>query len=158
MKLDPLIQVARVGEEELVETRWSRVEPAETITRRMHVDHRLHFAVDEETIAEHAVEVESVKRDDAGLGIVKMIAKEHRHVEVTVVAGAVAEGRQVETGALVACVVIVEEQVHSGETFVNVLRGEVVHVVVIPERAHRLLNVAADVLVRGVHAREYVWI
>src|SRR5215213_472241 len=59
---------------------------------------------------------------------------------------------------LITSVMIVEEHVHAGKAFVDVLRSEVVHVIVIPERAHRLLDVTAKVFMRRVHPRKYVWI
>src|SRR5690349_4203391 len=87
-----------------------------------------------------------------------MIAEEHRHVEVAVVAHAVTKRGQMKARRLVTSIVVVKEQVHPGETFVDVLRREVVHVIVIPERAHRLLDVAADVLVSRVHSGKNVGI
>src|ERR1041384_1782290 len=61
-----------------------------------------------------------------------------------------------ESGVLVATVEFVVEQVHARQTLVDVLRCEIEHVVVIPERTHRLVDLAALWYVCGIHAGEDV--
>src|SRR5438552_8043293 len=143
-------QVRQIGQEELVEPRWSGVQPAEPVPARADVQHRLDLAVDRELVAQDAVQVEQVEKQEACPRIEALVGKYHGDVER-------GEARQMEAGVLVAGVELVEEEVEPGQPFVDVLRGEVHAVVVVPERAHRLVDVAAGGRVdawRGLVVRE----
>ena len=99
------------------------------------MQHRLDHAVDEELVAQDPVEVEKVEGEQLAGRIEALVGEHHRDV----IGG---EGGQAEARRLVAGVELVEEQVEAGEALVDVLGGEVHAVVVVPERAHGLVDVA----------------
>src|ERR1041384_1064030 len=108
----------------------------------MHVHHRIYLSVDQELVSEHPVKVERIHHLQAGALIENDVGKDHWDIEVTVVTYTVSEAGQMESRGLIASVIIVVEVVHPRQTLVDVLRGEIEHVVVIPERAHRFVDVA----------------
>ena len=150
------VQVRQVGQEELVETRWTSVQPAEAIATWMHVHHWIDLSVDEELVSEHAVKIERIHHLQARVLIENDVAKDHVDIEVAVVTYAVSEAGQVKSGGLIASIKVVVEVVHPHQTLVDVLRCEIEHMVVIPERAHRLVDVTALGYVCGIHSGEDV--
>ncbi len=134
--------VGRVGEEELVEARRPGVAPAAAIPPRGAGDHRVDLPVDEELVAEDAVEIEQVEGQQPGILVKDLVVDDHVDVEVGERVLAVAERGQAEARGLVAGVELVEEDVGPGETLVGVFRRVVDAVVVIPQRVHRFFEVA----------------
>src|SRR6185295_1492132 len=124
----------------------------------MHVHHGIYLAVDEELVSEDAVKIERIHHLQARLLIENNVAKDHVDIEVAVVAYTVSKAGQVKSSALIASVKLVVEVVHPHQTLVDVLRCEIEHVVVIPERTHRFVDVAALGYVCGIHSGEDVWI
>ena len=51
-------KIVRVGEEELIKTRRTRVEQAETISAGLNVQERLDYSIDQELVAKNAVQGE----------------------------------------------------------------------------------------------------
>src|SRR5207237_598863 len=76
------VQVARIGQEQLIEARRSTVDPAQPITARVHLEERLDLAVHQELVAENAVEVEQVERQQSGRRVEHLVVQQHRYVEV----------------------------------------------------------------------------
>ena len=130
-----VVRALQVRQVDLQEARRAGVDPAEAIAARADVQHRLDHAVDQELVAEDAVGVERVEDQIAGRRVEAAVGEHHRDVILR-------ERRQAEAGRLVAGVVIVEEEVVTDQPLVDVLRREVLAVVVIPERAQRLVDVA----------------
>src|SRR5207247_11272759 len=94
-------QVRQIGQEELVEPRWSGVQPAEPVPARADVQHRLDLAVDRELVAQDAVQVEQVENQEACPRIAALVAEYRGDVER-------GEARQMEACVLVAGVEWVE--------------------------------------------------
>src|SRR5438445_10312787 len=63
-----------------------------------------------------------------------------------------------EPGTLISGVELIEEQVEAGQALVDVLGSEIDAVVVVPERAHRLVDVARGRERLGREAGQDVWI
>src|ERR1700675_3580739 len=61
-----------------------------------------------------------------------------------------------ETRAFIACIELVEQQVERFQALVNVRRREVYAVIVIPQRAHTFIDVAAGSLVGGEYACQLI--
>src|SRR5262245_45865407 len=129
---------------ELVEARWSGVEHPEAIASRRHGEPRLNVAVDEKLVAEDAVEIEQVEENLAADRIDHFVGEQQRDVERR-------KARQAKPRRFIASVELVEQQVEAGQALVDVLRGEVDTMIVIPERAEALVDVA-DARVGGVDA------
>src|SRR6185295_9720868 len=110
---DPGAAVVHVGQEELVETRRTRVQDAEAITALLDLEERLDLAVDEELVADEPVEIEGVETEQTARAVVELVAQRERHVELR-------EARQVETRQLVARVELVEREEEPGQPLVDV--------------------------------------
>ena len=128
-------QVVQIGQEELVEPRRPGVQPAKAVAARADVQHRLDLAVHRELVPQDAVQVEEIEEEETGPPIEALVGEHHGDVVRR-------EGGQAEARRLGAGVELVEEQVEAGEALVDVLGGEVHAVVVVPERAHGLVDVA----------------
>ena len=142
------LQVVEVRQVDLLEPRRSAVQPAEAVAPGVDVQHGLDHAVDQELVAQDAVQVEGVEDQLSARRIETFIREHHGDVVVR-------EAGQAEAGGLVSRVILIEQQVEAGEPLVDVLGGEVDPVVVIPERAQRLVDVAVGQVGR-VEAREHV--
>ena len=94
---------------------------------------RLDRAVGAEPVAENAIQVEQVEHQLAVL-VEHEVVEEDRDVVVA--------ARQAQAGGLVAGVPVVEQVVAAEHALVDVLRGEIEVMVMIPERAQRLGRVA----------------
>jgi hypothetical protein len=143
---DALAEVVRVREEELVEARRACVEQAEAVPALGHLEERLDLAVRQERVADQAVVLEGVERDEPGRRVDQLVREDERDVELR-------EPRQMEAGGLVARVEVVEQDRRPDEALVRVLGGVVDPVVVVPEEPERLLHVAIR-RVRGVPSGE----
>jgi hypothetical protein len=91
----------------------------------MHVQHRRDHAVHQELVAQDAIQVEQIERQQMAGGVEAAIGKQHGDVEF-------AAGKM-EPGSLVAGVELIEQQEESGQPFVGILRGEVHAMVVVPQ-------------------------
>src|ERR1051325_8782131 len=101
------------------------------------LEERLYFSVDKKLVAEDAVTVGQIESQRAVVRIEILVVEHHRNVELR-------EPRQTEAGSFIASIELIEQQVETGEAFVDVLGGEVDAMIVVPERAHRLVDVAVD--------------
>src|SRR6185503_6603788 len=79
-----------------------------------------------------------------------LVVEHHGYVEIR-------ETRQAKACGFVAGIKLIKEQVETGESLVDVLSCEVDAVVVIPECAHRLVDVSQRRVTRS-EARQHVWI
>src|SRR5437660_11939176 len=116
----------------------------------MNVQYRLDNAVHQEFVPENAREIEAIEGQQPGGGIEAAVGEHHGDV----VGG---KRRQTETAGFIAGIVLIEQKMKSRQTFVVVLRGEACAVVVIPESALRLIDVAIG-LVTGAEAGQRVGI
>src|ERR1051325_6951848 len=106
------------------------------------LEERLYFSVDKKLVAEDAVTVRQIESQRAVVRIEILVVEHHRNVELR-------ETRQTEPGSFIASIELIEQQVEAGEAFVDVLRSEVDAMIVVPERAHRLVDVAVGWVARG---------
>ena len=97
------------------------------------MQHRLDLAVHRELVAQDAVQVEEIEEEQTSPPIEALVGEHHRDVEL-------GEAREMEAGRFVAGVELVEEQVEPRQPLVDVLRGEVDAVVVIPELSASLMS------------------
>src|SRR5437868_11461158 len=116
----------------------------------MNVQHRLDNAVHQEFVPENAIEIEAVEGQQPGGGIEAAVGEHYGDV----VGG---KRRQTETAGLIAAIVLIEQKMKSRQTFVVVLRGEACPVVVIPESALRLVDIAVR-LIAGAESGQGVGI
>ena len=128
--------------------RAGRIEP-EPIAPLLDVQVRLDRAVGEEAVAEDAVQVEQVEHRLAGRC---RTARRGRRSGCRI-----RSARQVQAGAGNAGVQVVEQVVAAEHALVDVLGGEIEVVIVVPQRAQRLVRVARRAVFRigeaGVHVR-----
>src|ERR1700741_1345236 len=137
-----MIREIRLGEIHPVKAGRSAVEPAETIAPPFDLEERLYFSVDKKLVAEDAVTIRQIESQQAIVRIEILVVEHHRNVELR-------ETRQTEAGSFIASIELIEQQVETGETFVGVLGREVDAMIVVPERAHRLVDVAVGWVTRG---------
>src|SRR5687768_146432 len=149
--------IVRSEQEHLVEARRSGIQPAESISPRAYVEHGLYLAVDQEFVTQDAVGIEQIKLQQSGLVIKDFVVEHHVDVKTCKRILTVAEAGQTESSVLVTGVELIEENVGTGKTFVCVFGCVVDAVVVIPQRGHRLLEIAGA-WVRRVDPRIDVWI
>ena len=126
----------------LVEARRSRVQPAEAITARAYVQHRLYLAVDKELVTQNAVCIEQIEFQQSGYVIKDFVVEHHVDVETGRRVLSVSEARQAEARVFVTSIEFVEENVRAGETFVSIFSRVIDAMVVIPKRVHCFLDVA----------------
>src|SRR5262249_11000259 len=126
-------EIVQVGQEELVEARRTGVEQAETVAARQHVEERLDLAIHQELVAEDAVQVEQVERQQAGGRIVDLVGERQRNIELR-------ETGETESGGFVAGIELVEQAIESEQALVGILRGEIHPVIVVPQRAERFID------------------
>src|SRR5205807_9288492 len=92
-------------------------------------------------VTQDDVQVEQIEEQQACGRIEAPVGEQHRNVVSR-------EGGEMESSQFIARVVLgVEQQVKSRQPFVRVLGGEVHPVIVVPERAHRLVHVAIGLVV-----------
>src|SRR6185436_13078510 len=77
----------------LVEARGSRVQPAETIAPRAHVQHRIDFVVNNEAVTENSVGIEQIKPEQPGLFVKHLVVKDHVDIETGKRVLSIAEAR-----------------------------------------------------------------
>jgi len=113
----------------------------------MHLAERLNLAVHGELVAEDAVQIEQVEEHQSIDWIEDLVGEQQRDVEI---AGsrAVRHAGQMEPGGLVAGVGLVVQEIKPGQPLVDVLRRERHAVIVVPQRAHGLVRIAARWIVR----------
>jgi hypothetical protein len=141
-------QVVEISQVDLQETRRAGAQPAEAVAPGMHVQHGLDCAVDQEFVTQDAVEVEGVEDQLSARGVEALVGEHHGYVVVR-------EAGQAEARGLVARVILIEQQVEAREALVDILGREVDAVIVIPERAQRLVDVAVGQM-GGIEAGEHV--
>src|SRR5829696_1431902 len=126
----------------LVETGRSRVQPAEAITARAYVQHRLYLAVDQELVAKDSVCIKQIEFQQSCHVIEDLVVEDHVNVETGEWILSIAEARQFESGVFVTSVEFIEKNVGAGETFVSIFSRVVDAMVVIPQRVQCFLDVA----------------
>ena len=129
-------------QEHLVEARRAGVQPAETITARAYVQHRLDLAVDKEFVAQNSVCIEQVESQQSGLVIEDFVVEHHVDIETGEWVLSVAEAWEAEAGVFITSIEFIEKNVCAGETFVSIFRRVIDAMVVIPKRVHRFLDIA----------------
>src|SRR5437867_4962217 len=117
----------------LIKAGRSAVQAAEAVPAGMDLKKGLDLAVHEKLVAQDAIEVEQVEEKQT-LWVEHLVGKQQGHVEL-------AAGKM-EPGALVPGVQIVAEKDKAGEPLVDVLRGEIHAVVVVPEGAQAFPDIA----------------
>ena len=127
-----------VGEPQLVETRRSRVQDAESVLAPLDLEVRRDAAVHEELVPEVAVHVHDIHHLKAGR-VVASVHQQDRNVEAVLHTLAIgnAAGQAESIGVrvvLVAAIGVVEQQIEARESAIHILAGEVHAVVVVPER------------------------
>ncbi len=139
---DLLGQATGVGQEELVEPGGAGVQQAEAVATTLDVHERLELAVDEELVADEAVQPERVEAELAVRGE-QLVGEDQREIElrVTSTRGIIREAGEPESGRLVAGVEGVEQELHPGEALVDVLGRVVDPVVVVPRRRQGFFDV-----------------
>src|SRR2546426_1886329 len=125
----------RVGEKKLIEARGAAVEHAEAVAPLIDVEERLDNAVSQLDVADQPLEIERVEADQACGGIQQLVSQQDRDVELRV-AG------QMEAGGLISGVKLVEQEMEAFQALVGVFSGVVNAVVVIPEGAQGLIDIA----------------
>src|SRR5262249_60184083 len=130
-------------QEELEEARRTGVQQPEAIPARLHLEEGLYLAVDEELVAQDAVQIEKIECQQAVAVGIQLVGEDQRNVEP------LHKAREAKTGSFIAGVklvrvprLIVEEQEESEETLVCILGSKVDAVVVVPQRAHRFVDIA----------------
>ena len=123
------------------------VENAHAVLARLHLEVRLDRAVDRQLVADRAIQAR--EREEVHASRVELaVVEHHRHVELVREARRIlrmareAQARGPRNG-LVAGIEFVIDRGRAEQARVHVLRGEVVLVVVVPERTERLAVVAA---------------
>src|SRR6185503_952379 len=138
----------------LVEARRSRVQPAEAITARAYVQHRLYLAVDKELVTKNSVCIKQIEFQQSCHVIEDLVVEDHVNVETGEWILSITEARQSESRVFVTSIEFIEENVGPGEAFVSILCGVIDAVVVIPQRMHCFLDVADSGMRRvytGIH-------
>src|SRR5262249_11734432 len=144
------VRIVQVSKEQLVEPRRPHIQPAEAISARLYFQEGLHLAVHQERIAKYSVQVEQVE-GYLPILIKHLIGEVHPYVKLR-------EAWQAEAVCVcfVAVVFVIEEQVVAVQSLVDVLRSVVNAMIVIPQRAHGLVDVAALSLVGGEDSSQHV--
>jgi hypothetical protein len=135
------------GEEELIETRWAGIQQAEAVPPGGDVQERLDYAVYDELVAQDAIKIEQIE-DQVAAGIEYLVCESQWDIEM-------GEAGKAETGGLITGIKLVEQAVETDQSLVGVLGGEVYAVIVVPQRAQRLVDVAVG-LVGGIESRQNV--
>ena len=122
---------------ELVESRWPAIDDAKAVFARLDLEIRLDDPVDRELVAENAVDVEDIEDRPAGL-VEQHVVQHERHVEPPA-----RQAPRCWPGiVLVARVLLVVEGEEEGaEPGIDVGRGEIHAVIVIPHGAEALARV-----------------
>src|SRR5712692_4635575 len=102
----------------------------------------LNLSVHQEFVSENSVKVEQIEEQQPCVLIEAFVRKHHVNVEIGDDVRWVGNSGKVEPRRLVAGVKVIVEIVHSRKSLVDVLCCEVYAVIVIPERAHRFVDVA----------------
>src|SRR5262245_52922037 len=106
------------------------------------MQHRLYLAVNEELVTQDSIGIEQIEFQQSGHTVENLVVENHVDIETGQRVLSIAEARQFESSVFVSSIEFVEENVGAGEAFVSVLRRVIDAVVVIPQRMHRLLNIA----------------
>src|SRR5437867_4285619 len=118
---------------ELIKARGPAVQAAEAIPPRMDPEEGLNLSIHEELVAQNAIEIEQVEKKQS-IRVEHPVREQEGYVEL--VAG------QVKPAAFVTRVLVVVEDGEAGEPLVDVLRGEIHAVVVVPERAQAFPHIS----------------
>src|SRR5205814_8528125 len=100
----------------------------EALATLRHLEEWLDDPVDQQLVADQAVEPEEVEADLPRAGVDQLVGEGERDVELR-------KAREPEAGMLVARVELVEEELEAEQPLVHVLRRVFDTVVVVPERA-----------------------
>src|SRR5258708_40236143 len=114
-------QIVQVRGIDLVETGGAAVQPPEAVAPGVNVQHGLDHSVHQELVAQDAVQVEQIERQQAASRVEAPVGKQHGDV--------VGAAGEVESSGLVAGVELIEQEVEPCQALVGILRREV-HAVV----------------------------
>src|SRR6185503_15764304 len=136
--------ICKVGLRQIepIKARRPAIQPAEAITPPLHFEERLYLSVNKKLVSQNAVPVGQIKSEHAVIRIEVLVIEHHRDIKIR-------EARKPKPRRLIAGVELIKEQIKTGEALVDVLSREVYAVVVIPERAHRLVDVPQWWMTRG---------
>src|SRR5262245_22686055 len=151
------VQIGQISDEELIEARRPAVQPTEAVPARVNVKDRLNLSVHKEFVSEYSVEIEQVEEQQPCVRIEAPVRKHHRDVEIGDDIRGIGDGRKTEPRRLIARVEVVVQNIHPGQSLVDILRREVHAVIVVPQRAHRFVYVASQRVGRS-EPRQHVWI
>src|SRR5690349_8083549 len=136
-----MVRQIRFGQIEPVEARGTGVKPAEAIAPALDCEKRLNLSIDKELISEDAIAVSEVEGHQAIVRIEVFVIEHHWNVEIW-------KAGKAKSGCFISSVKLIKKEIETSEAFVDILRREVHAVVVIPERAHRFVDVAVGWMAR----------
>src|SRR5713226_7380314 len=110
------------------------------VASRLHVEEGLEHTVHQELVAQDAVQIKQIKDQLAGGRIVNLVGEGQLDVKLR-------EAGEMEPGAFVASVKLVEQTVKTEQALVSVLRSKVHAVIVIPQRAQSFIDVTIGLVV-----------
>src|SRR5262245_14057860 len=115
----------------------------------MNVKDRLNLSVHKEFVSEYSVEIEQVEEQQPCALIEAPVCEHHRDVEIGDDIRGIGDSGKTEPRRLIAGVEVVIQKIHSGQSFVDILRREVHAVIVVPQCAHRFVYVSSRRMGRG---------
>ena len=125
----------------LVKARRPAIQPAEAVPARANVHDRLNLSVYQEFVSENSVQVEQIE-EKYSIVIETSVRKQHVHIKIRDARCWVGDAGKTEPSRLITGVKVIVEVVHSRKSLVDVLCCEVYAVIVVPQCAHRFVDVA----------------
>src|SRR5262249_10627726 len=114
-------------QEELVEAGWAGVQQTEPVTTGRNLEEGLDHAIDQELVAQDAIQIEQVEHQLSRVRIEDLVIEHQRDIEL-------GEAGQVEARGFVSRIQTVEQTIEPDQALVGVLRGKVHAMIVVPER------------------------
>ena len=113
-------------------------------------------AVDQELVAQDSIQIEEVEDQLAALGIINLVGEGQGNIKLR-------EAGQMEPGIFITGITastpnLAEQCMESEQALISVLGGEIHAVIVIPERAHCLVDVAGGRERRRAESRPHLGI
>src|SRR5262245_66673794 len=99
----------------------------------MDLKERLNLSVDQKSVAEYAVQIEQVKKQQPVARVEYLVDKHHWNVERS--------AWQTKSGGLVACVLVIIDKVETGQPLIEIPLGEIQAMNVITKRSPQLSRV-----------------
>src|SRR5262249_20861268 len=114
--------------EHLIEPRRAAIKHAEAVAALIHIQEGLDFAIRQLNVADQAIKAKGIKADLARGGIDQLVVQHDGNIELR-------EAGQVEAGALISGVELIEDVEEAFQALVGILRRVIDAMIVIPERA-----------------------